>query len=64
VMMIYASRPVACSDVIPRKPAILDKTGMAIARRPGFGDGLRTTKDQEALLLVTDRNVLNAEDEE
>ena len=62
--MMYASRPVACSDVTPRKPAILDKTGMAIAWRRGVGDGWQTTDDQEALLLVTSKNVLDAEDEE
>jgi hypothetical protein len=64
VMMMYASRPVARSDVIPRKPAILDNIGIAIAWRLGFGDGLQVTGDQEAFLLVTDRNVLDAEDEE
>jgi len=62
--MMYASRPVARSDVIPRKPAILDKTGTAIAWRLGFDGGLRTAGNQGPFLLLTVRNVLDTEDEE
>jgi hypothetical protein len=62
VMIMYASRPVARREVIPRKPAMPDRIDMAIAGLLVAGNDLLMVGGRESLLLVTDRNVLGVED--
>lgn len=54
VMMIYASRPVARNDVMPRKPAMLDRIDVAMAPLVGSGANRREpTLKKSCYLLQT-----------